>query len=80
MAGALSIPGIIGFKVGPPIDKRGARGYELAVTVEFQDMKAFKAYIPHAHHRLVADFINGFAEGTPLSYQIDTAREVVAKL
>ncbi|KAF7369204.1 Stress-response A/B barrel domain-containing protein [Mycena venus] len=78
LAAALAIPGINAFKVGPPIDKRGTRGYDFALTVEFEDLQAFTDYIPHAHHRLVSDFINGFSEGTPLSYQIDTAR--VAKL
>ncbi|KAJ7770277.1 hypothetical protein DFH07DRAFT_954100 [Mycena maculata] len=74
LAAALAIPGIKGFKVGPPMDCKGTRGYEFALTVEFQDLKAFNEYIPHPHHRLVADFVNAFSEGTPLSYQINTAR------
>ncbi|KAJ7677957.1 hypothetical protein DFH06DRAFT_1316748 [Mycena polygramma] len=52
LAGALALPGVKGFKVGPPIARKGTRGYEFAVTVEFQDLEAFKDYIPHAHHRL----------------------------
>ncbi|KAJ7444561.1 hypothetical protein B0H11DRAFT_2237111 [Mycena galericulata] len=75
LAAALTIPGINGFKVGPPIDRKGARGYEFALTVEFRDLQAFNDYIPHPHHRLVADFVNAFSEGTPLSYQINTARD-----
>ncbi|KAJ7240846.1 hypothetical protein B0H12DRAFT_50086 [Mycena haematopus] len=68
LSAALEIPGIKGFKVGPPINKRGTRGYEFAVTVEFQDLKAFNDWIPHAHHQLVSDFINGFSDG--LSFQV----------
>ncbi|KAJ7097613.1 hypothetical protein C8R44DRAFT_811790 [Mycena epipterygia] len=75
LAVALALPGIQGFKVGPPINRRGTRGYEFALTVEFQDFKSFADYIPHPHHRLVSDFVNSFSEGTPLSYQIDTARD-----
>ncbi|KAJ7705588.1 hypothetical protein B0H17DRAFT_1193243 [Mycena rosella] len=78
LAVALALPGVKSYKVGPPINRRGTRGYEFALTVEFQDLQSFTDYIPHPHHRLVSDFINGFSEGTPFSYQIDTAR--VAKL
>jgi hypothetical protein len=28
LAAGLAIPGVKGFKVGPPIDKKGTRGYE----------------------------------------------------
>ncbi|KAJ7779213.1 hypothetical protein B0H16DRAFT_1711558 [Mycena metata] len=52
LAGALAIPGVNGFKVGPPLSRKGARGYEFALTVEFRDLKAFTDYIPHAHHLL----------------------------
>ncbi|KAJ7267235.1 hypothetical protein C8J57DRAFT_362292 [Mycena rebaudengoi] len=52
LASALSIPGVKGFKVGPPMDERGARGYEFALTVEFETLQSFIDYIPHAHHRL----------------------------
>ncbi|KAJ7182834.1 hypothetical protein C8R43DRAFT_1116452 [Mycena crocata] len=38
LAAALALPGIKGFKV--------------ALTVEFCDLKAFKDYIPHPHHLL----------------------------
>ncbi|KAJ7621368.1 hypothetical protein FB45DRAFT_139898 [Roridomyces roridus] len=72
---ALSIPGVTALKVGPPVSQKGARGYEFALTVEFEDIQAFRDYIPHPHHRLVAQYINNFSEGTPLSYQIDTSRE-----
>ncbi|KAJ7434536.1 hypothetical protein B0H11DRAFT_2118379 [Mycena galericulata] len=75
---ALAMPGVREFKVGPPLSKRGARGYEFALTVEFQDLQSFTEYIAHAHHRLVSDFVTNFSEETPLSYQIDTSR--VAKL
>ncbi|KAJ7312920.1 hypothetical protein DFH08DRAFT_896196 [Mycena albidolilacea] len=78
LSAALLLPGIRGFKVGPPIDKKGTRGYEFAVSVEFEDLKSFKEYVLHAHHQLVSDFVFSFSEGTPLSYQIDTDR--VAKL
>ncbi|KAJ7489180.1 hypothetical protein FB451DRAFT_1223986 [Mycena latifolia] len=74
LAVALALPGIKGFKVGPPIDRKGTRGYEFALTVEFHDLESFIDYIPHPHHRLVSDFVNGFSDGTPFSYQIDTAR------
>ncbi|KAJ6618182.1 hypothetical protein B0H10DRAFT_1267942 [Mycena sp. CBHHK59/15] len=63
LAAALSIPGIKGFKVGPPLHQKGTRGYEFAVTVEFQDLQSFIEYIPHAHHRLLSDFINDLADG-----------------
>ncbi|KAK7052109.1 hypothetical protein R3P38DRAFT_2858612 [Favolaschia claudopus] len=76
LAAGLAIPGFKDFKVGPPLDKRGTRGYEFALTVEFEDMKAYSNYIPHAHHILVSEFINAFSEGTPLAYQIDTTRVV----
>ncbi|KAJ6551190.1 hypothetical protein B0H19DRAFT_1263876 [Mycena capillaripes] len=49
---ALVIPGIKEFKVGPPISRKGTRGYEFAISVEFQDLKAFSDYLAHAHHRL----------------------------
>ncbi|KAJ7054160.1 hypothetical protein C8F01DRAFT_497552 [Mycena amicta] len=75
---ALLIPGIKGFKTGPPLDRKGTRGYQVALTVEFEDIQAFKDYIPHPHHRIVAAFVNSIAEGKPLSYQIDTER--MAKL
>ncbi|KAF7377463.1 Stress-response A/B barrel domain-containing protein [Mycena sanguinolenta] len=71
---AETIPGIKSFQVGPPISKRGTRGYEFAVIVEFQDMQAFIDFIPHAHHQMLADVINDFSDGKPLSYQIDTTR------
>ncbi|KAJ7176792.1 hypothetical protein C8R46DRAFT_1213367 [Mycena filopes] len=63
LAAGLAIPGFNGFKVGPPISRKGARGYEFAITVEFQDLQAFHDYVPHAHHLLVSDFINSFSEG-----------------
>ncbi|KAJ7621388.1 hypothetical protein FB45DRAFT_1032638 [Roridomyces roridus] len=72
---ALTIPGVTALKVGPPVSQKGARGYEFALTVEFEDLQAFREYIPHPHHRLVAEYISNFSEGTPLSYQIDTSRE-----
>ncbi|KAJ6598229.1 hypothetical protein DFH09DRAFT_1131314 [Mycena vulgaris] len=74
LAVALALPGVKGFKVGPPIDCRGTRGYEFALTVEFDDLQSFMDYIPHPHHRMVSDFVTGFSEGTPFCYQIDTAR------
>ncbi|KAJ7621018.1 hypothetical protein FB45DRAFT_928128 [Roridomyces roridus] len=78
LSAALVLPGVHGFKVGPPLSQRGARGYEFALIVEFEDLQSFTDYLVHAHHRLVTDFVNGFSEEPVLSYQIDTSR--VARL
>jgi hypothetical protein len=32
LSAALLLPGIRGFKVGPPIDKKGTRGYEFGIA------------------------------------------------
>nr|GAT55940.1 predicted protein [Mycena chlorophos] len=75
---ALLIPGVNAFRVGPPLVPHGARGYQVALAVEFEDLQAFREWLPHPHHRLMSEFINSLAEEKPLSYQI--ASERVAKL
>ncbi|KAJ7100760.1 hypothetical protein B0H15DRAFT_927397 [Mycena belliarum] len=74
LAAAPALPGICIARAaaGPPLDARGGRGYEFGLTVEFADRAAYMAYIPHPHHLLVAAFVAGFSDGTPLCYQIDT--------
>ncbi|KAF7324660.1 Stress-response A/B barrel domain-containing protein [Mycena kentingensis (nom. inval.)] len=76
---ARSIPGIKGVKAGPPLSRAGTRGYQVALAVEFEDLNAFREWIPHPHHRLVAEFVNSIAEEKPLSFQIDGTRRL-AKL
>ncbi|KAF7303844.1 Stress-response A/B barrel domain-containing protein [Mycena indigotica] len=78
MQGALLVPGVKSFTSGPPMDRKGTRGYQVALIVDFENMQAFRAYIPHPHHRLMADFVYSIAQEKPLSYQIDT--DQIAKL
>ncbi|EPQ61317.1 hypothetical protein GLOTRDRAFT_125038 [Gloeophyllum trabeum ATCC 11539] len=44
------IPQVNNMKVGPPADRASSRGYDFALTMDFDSREAFRAYNAHPMH------------------------------
>ncbi|KAJ8454126.1 hypothetical protein ONZ45_g19427 [Pleurotus djamor] len=69
----IQIPGLIRITAGSPLDSTHTKGYDFALTAEFEDIRGFQAYLPNKDHIRLLRLTKGLADPASLiSYQIDT--------
>ncbi|TFK48025.1 hypothetical protein OE88DRAFT_1810728 [Heliocybe sulcata] len=67
------IPQVKNLKAGPPLYPSESRGYDFALTMEFDSKTSFRIYARHPRHSELAKILIPITEGKIrlISYQID---------